>query len=225
MLIVVGMSSKPWAQYTDEEIVSALRSLAADGAIPSATTLGSSGYAGLAVTMSRRGKGWREWAVACGLRAASDKPADAWIARFWAKVDRGSESECWPWTGAKTRGGYGHMLRRGRHERAPRLSYELHHGAPDGVVQHKCDNPACVNPAHLELGTMLSNHEDMVAKGRGVKKLRRKDAADIRRLFAGGESVSSIAGRYGLTAEMVGQVVRGRAWRKAPGPLAATTRR
>lgn len=72
--------------------------------------------------------------------------------RFWEKVDRRGEDDCWLWTGALQKG-YGHMLGvRGKSLRAHRVAYELLVGRiPDGCeLDHLCRNPKCVNPAHLE---------------------------------------------------------------------------
>ena len=88
--------------------------------------------------------------------------------RFWTKVEK--SDGCWKWLGAKT-SGYGYLSAGGRGSgvvRAHRLSYEIHHGPiPDGLlVRHKCDNPECVNPEHLEVGTHADNTMDMMLRKR-----------------------------------------------------------
>ncbi len=88
--------------------------------------------------------------------------------RFWSKVEVGEG--CWVWTGSRLRLGYGRIYSGVSNVvvQAHRASYEIHHGPiPDGMfVMHTCDNPPCVNPTHLRLGTPLENHGDMRAKGR-----------------------------------------------------------
>ena len=80
-----------------------------------------------------------------------------------------SDSGCWEWSGLRHRSGYGHFTLPGHKKvRAHRLSYELHKGPiPDGLfVLHRCDNPPCVNPEHLWLGTAKDNLHDAIKKGR-----------------------------------------------------------
>ena len=96
-------------------------------------------------------------------------PAAPLAERFWAKVARGSTSECWLWLGGISSTGYGSIKRSGGARiTAHRASWELHRGpVPDGLwVLHRCDVRRCVNPAHLFLGTRLDNIRDMDAKGR-----------------------------------------------------------
>lgn len=87
--------------------------------------------------------------------------------RFWAKVDRRGPDECWPWRAATDRDGYGAFNVRAAMFGAHRVSWKITTGAtPTKCVCHTCDNPRCVNPAHLWLGTHQDNMQDKIAKGR-----------------------------------------------------------
>lgn len=89
--------------------------------------------------------------------------------RFWMRVDK--SDECWIWTAGRGDHGYGGLKNdEGRSVSAHRFSYELHHGPiPEGmVVCHRCDNPPCVRPDHLFLGSPADNVQDMFQKGRAV---------------------------------------------------------
>jgi len=93
------------------------------------------------------------------------------IERFWAKVDK--TGDCWEWTGARFHHGYGLFYESASvRTRAHRFAYETLAGPiPPGVlVLHRCDNPPCVRPEHLFLGTQADNVADMIAKGRIVSR-------------------------------------------------------
>ncbi len=100
--------------------------------------------------------------------------------RFWRFVAPMTEgSGCWEWTGSLTEG-YGSF----DHRKAHRVSWEMHNGPiPQGAgahgtcVLHKCDNPSCVNPTHLFLGTNRDNAIDRERKGRGAKTIYKALAA------------------------------------------------
>ena len=89
--------------------------------------------------------------------------------RFWPKVKKGLGKDCWIWLAGKSSAGYGSFRTDAwKHVYAHRLSWELMRGPiPDGLlVLHHCDNPSCVNPDHLFLGTNRDNVLDALKKGR-----------------------------------------------------------
>src|SRR5687767_9041671 len=109
--------------------------------------------------------------------------------RLMKSVER-HDSGCWIWTGARINSGYGRIVVNGKQTSTHRYSYTLYNGPiPEGLcVCHTCDTPACVNPAHLFVGTFRDNKLDSVHKGRHAKgetngnaKLTREDAEEIRR--------------------------------------------
>jgi len=145
--------------------------------------------------------------------------------RFWQKVDIRGEADCWPWTGSRTRAGYGNMGIGRSNVYAHRFSWELHTGLliPAGMfVCHSCDNPPCVNPAHLFLGTNADNNRDMREKGRasgGARGERQHRAIltddavrDIRARIAAGEQNASIARAYGVDRSTISAVRTGKNW-------------
>jgi hypothetical protein len=143
---------------------------------------------------------------------------DSIAARFWKRVSK-SESGCWQWTAARNNNGYGFFRiggRAGKAHLAHRVSFTIHKGQiPPGLcVCHSCDNPACVNPAHLWLGTHAANHADRSSKGRSIgmmphAKLNRRSVLEIR---ASKESQRKLAARYGVSNQLVGMVRNRQRW-------------
>lgn len=141
--------------------------------------------------------------------------------RFWEKVQKGpNENDCWIWTAAK-RGqnlDYG-VLKVSVEEgdvAAHKFSYELHNGpVPEGMlVCHTCDNPPCVNPAHLFTGTHRDNAIDREKKHRsskhGLQKLDDKSAKEIKYSTLSQCKLSKI---YGVSRATIASIQKGKTWR------------
>jgi hypothetical protein len=123
-----------------------------------------------------------------------------------------TEHGCWEWQGAKSYG-YGMMMRGRKRLRVHRLSYELWCGAipDDHVMRHKCDNPRCVNPNHLEPGTQAQNIQDIVVRGRhGRRKLTEDEVAEIR---SSTESNRALATRFGVGIIAIRRSRIGETWK------------
>jgi hypothetical protein len=102
-----------------------------------------------------------------------DALPDGTSERFWAKVGPRQEGQCWIWTGGLCSHGYGQFWSVGARYRANRFVLFLERGVRpprDQVVRHTCDNPPCVNPDHLIIGTHADNAADMVERGRHPSK-------------------------------------------------------
>ena len=134
--------------------------------------------------------------------------------RFFKRFERDSKTQCWNWTGALTPQGYGVIYGKMidgtylKRTLAHRASWIIHNGPiPDGegahgtVVMHKCDNPTCVNPDHLMLGTQADNVKDMIAKGRKVvgEWQRRKGIEHFNSAFKSQEDIDLICSTIGNT--------------------------
>lgn len=134
--------------------------------------------------------------------------------RFLAKVAKGDEGDCWKWTGGSRGVGYGAVKIEGRAYDAHRVSYVIHKGAiPEGmVVMHTCDNRACVNPSHLELGSYRDNAKDASDKGRLSGFVRRTPLTDdeMRAMWeesSRGISNRQLAGKYKVPMTSVARIL------------------
>jgi hypothetical protein len=151
-------------------------------------------------------------------------------ARFWSRVARRGPGECWEWTGGRFSGGYGELYVFGKNVKAHRYSYELLVGPiPAGMfVCHRCDNPPCVNPAHLFIGSPRDNVIDAFQKGRrsylrprygaeaSSTKLTKEIAAEVRATFRRYDRVfgyEALARRFGVSHTAIQRIVIGRTWR------------
>ena len=148
--------------------------------------------------------------------------------RFWEKVKRGPG--CWEWQGHRRPRGYG-LFARSRQGGRKQIIWDAHRFAwmiergpiPLGMlVCHHCDNPACVRPDHLFLGTNRDNKLDSVSKGRhrwcngeknGRAKLTASDVAMIRRRLTAGEKQADIADAFGVSQTTVSLLHRRKTWR------------
>lgn len=146
--------------------------------------------------------------------------------RFWSKVQKSGPNDCWIFTGrGRADGDYGLIKVSGRRVGAHRFSWEIANGRKvpsNKIVRHTCDNPPCVNPAHLELGTRKQNAADMVARGRnfiacgtsnGNAKLTEEEVLEIRRLRNDGWSIPKLAAKFNLTTTPVWRIVNRYSWK------------
>lgn len=157
---------------------------------------------------------------------------------FWSKVDKLSGADaCWLWQAYCKKNGYGIFYIDRWPSYAHRVAWGFHYGEiPKGqMVLHRCDNPPCVNPAHLFLGTQVENLLDMRNKGRSAKgdkssrrkhpksygvgetaswsKLKNNEVLEIRKQYERGETQAHLAQQYGVSSRTIGSIVYGKNWK------------
>ena len=166
--------------------------------------------------------------ISCTNRKASGKPYPAPVftikpleERLWLKVIK-NENGCWLYTGGKTGSGYGVLTKNNKPVLVHRLSYNIHFGdIPPGLcVCHKCDNPLCVNPEHLFLGTHDANMKDKMKKGRAIvnqgskhplSKLTEENVREIKSLFGKVKQID-IAEKFKVSIATINDIKHHRGW-------------
>jgi len=158
------------------------------------------------------------------------KTDQEFIEHFWSKVDKSLGSNgCWIWLMSVDSDGYGHIGRYDKLIACHRLAYKLTFGSiPEGKsVLHSCDNPVCVNPKHLFIGTQLINMQDCTNKGRRRPQsgennsnatLRKEDIRLIREVYVAGSrngegSSKALSKRFGVTSATIQRIVNGKLWK------------
>lgn len=163
--------------------------------------------------------------IKCGHALITFTPEQR-VEAFWKKVQKGDG--CWIWTGAHDRYGYGlFAIKTGKRDvgTAHRFAWQVVKGEiPAGLhVLHKCDNPGCVNPEHLSLGTHQTNMDEMTARGRRNlftrSKLKVEDVVAIRSEYRIGpgrtnSNVHELAAKYGVKAHTITNIAAGRTFER-----------
>ena len=145
--------------------------------------------------------------------------------RFWTKVDIIEPNKCWLWKAGKDEEGYGRISVNGKARSAHRTSYELTYGLIElgKLVLHTCDNPSCVNPKHLYLGTDADNTRDKVNKKRhkwmsgeknGKSKLTKKLVLELRQKhFSFKISTCELARQYNFSQSAIYKAIYKKTWK------------
>lgn len=158
---------------------------------------------------------------------AKDVTFEERVRLFEEKYVRADHSECWVWNGATARKGYGSFQSApGKKGQAHRFAYEVYvRPIPKNfMVLHFCDNPPCVNPYHLFLGTAADNTADMLEKGRAAggslpgklnpsAKLGEEDVKKVKEKLRKGQSQASVAREFGVHTSTIHLIAKGKKWK------------
>jgi len=174
------------------------------------------------VAMRMRGFGWCEW---CGYLGEMGP-------FLHRRIRKRGYGGCWKWVGQREKGGYGRIEYRGLRTHAHRVMYAYMYGVfdPELLVCHKCDNPICVRPTHLFLGTNDENMADMVRKERQCRgenictaRLTRDDVLLIRSL--NGIMSKDIAKLFDISPSEVSDIQLGKKWKHVGGLIRVSRKR
>ena len=150
--------------------------------------------------------------------------------RFWKKVNKKGGNSCWEWKAGRFTTGYGQFWKNNKLARAHRVAWELTKGEiPENqCVLHKCDNPPCVNPIHLWLGTMKENTLDMISKNRQRyvgpwpvlrgedrpnSKLKEYQVKKIREMYNKDRwTHATLGAKFGVKGGIIGDILSRRKW-------------
>ena len=142
--------------------------------------------------------------------------------RFWKKVRVAGIDECWQWTASTNKKGYGYFGIDGKIVLAHRVSWMIHVGDPGNLnVCHSCDNPGCVNPAHLWLGTHADNNRDRHVKGRTkFVRFRGQESPnakltdkDVQSIIRSSENNMFFAEKYQVSDSLISMIRTGKRWK------------
>ena len=156
------------------------------------------------------------------------------LIRFWKAVNRFGDEDCWIWIGERMKSGYGRIWKNERSVSAHRIALEIKIGRRLKAAEcslHHCDNPSCVNPNHLWIGTKSENNSDRAKKGRngkkwkttataargsrhGSAKLNEFDIREIREMHrTGNYSQEQIARMFRVSQPLIGLIAHRRIWK------------
>lgn len=159
--------------------------------------------------------------------------SEKYLNRFWSKVKvLPDTSKCWNWESSKVKDGYGSIRIGGKFYRSHRLSYFIYNKIDplEMHVLHNCDNPSCVNPSHLFLGTDKDNRIDCVKKGRNAKhinminydrkgeengfsKLKKEEVTQIRRMRLDGNSSKYLSKEFNVSRSTINDIIYNKTWK------------
>ena len=144
------------------------------------------------------------------------------LSSFYRMTKKDVEENCWLWSGKKNRWGYGKQKIGGKEYIASRLSWYIHNGKDPKSLEvcHRCNNPSCVNPKHLYLGTHAENLRDAGIDGlmpRGSKnpgsKLTEDQVDELKRLSKSGMSSRKLSLLFPITPRSIRRIVSGARWK------------